>query len=555
MMISMKIRTIMILLILSTSFAVNNSSNGQQVEKPTYYTKTLVANGTGTPEVFKLMAYNILETGKNPEWKDVVKEENPDILVAVETGKWEGPNDGVLNSIKNEFNEYFADEKPYQVWATSDNPSSTAGEAIFSRYDIINGTTIAELTLDDGSKKEAHNPFMDVVVNISGVVTHIFGVHLKCCDSGTGAEQRNREQDTEGILNYMDQLGNVPIIYAGDLNSFNPFDVKVLNAGTNLGYGPLEIMLNSSNPHASQIHEFKDVYRELNPYDYGFTFVDKFYKSRIDFIVVNQYFFDMMINSTVSTASAVQKGSDHFPVQAWFNLNPELADLRPPARIYNVSANLASNGVQLKWDPSPAEDFSYYSVYRNGTFLENITTTSFTDTETADNAVYNYQVSATDNSSNEGFLSHPLYVNSSYGTLTPPSAPISLTLEKGINNLTIRWQKPESTGGARIKIYNIYRSTNPNGIFIIYGRTTGFEFTDTKTISAFTYYYKVTAENVIGESEFSEMVSGKPLAPQPTNNTTEETTSAKSPITMWAVFATMIAAQAITAKKSKKIKI
>ncbi len=495
-----------------------------------------------------MMTYNIRETGANPAWKDIVKAENPDILVAVETGKWDGSDDGVLRSIQREFNEYFADEQPYEVWATTDNPSGTAGETIFSRYPIINGTTVATLTLDDGSTKEAHNPFMDAVVNISGLVTHIFGAHLKCCDTGTGIEQQNREQDTEGILNYMDQLGDVPIIYAGDLNSFNPFDVKVLNSGDNLGYGPVEMMLNSSHPHASQLHEFVDVYRELNPLDLGYTFIDDFYQSRIDFIIVNQFFFDMLINSTVSTVPGVEEASDHFPVNAWFNLNPELADLRPPARIYHVKGNLDGADVKLQWDASDAEDLSHYTVYRNGTPLVTTHETTYTDTNAAENTIYDYQISATDNSSNEGFKSHDIYINTSYGMLTPPSEPRNVVLEQGVNQLTLKWEKPLSDGGTPIIKYNIYRSTSPNGIFIIWGSTEETEFTDTNTISAFNYYYKVAAVNVIGESNRTDIVSGKPLPP----STSEKSSENGSPIGWLAVLAPMIAAKVIILKRKTK---
>lgn len=519
----------------------------EEGHEPKYYVKNFAVNAE-EPELFKLMAYNIRESGADPAWKDIVKAENPDILVAVETGKWDGPDDGVLRSIRDEFNEYFADEKPYEAWATTDNPSGTAGEAIFSRYPIINGTTVATLTLDDGSTKEAHNPFMDAVVNISGIVTHVFGVHLKCCDTGTGDEQRNREQDTEGILNYMDELGDVPIIYAGDLNSFHPFDVEVLKSGDNLGYGPVEMMLNSSNPHASQVHQFMDVYRELNPLDLGYTFIDDFYQSRIDFIIVNQYFFDMPINSTVSSAPGVEDASDHFPVLAWFNLNPELADLRPPARVYHVKASVEDGTVILEWDKSDAEDLAHYSVYRNGSLMSWVNYNGYDDPNVADNTVYEYQVSATDNSSNEGFKSYSIFVNTSYGMLTPPSIPQNVVLEKGVNQLTIKWDKPASNGGVPIIKYNIYRSTSPDGIFIIWATTKDTQFTDTKTISAFNYYYKITAENVIGESNRTEAVSGKPLAP----STTEVSSEQNTPIGWIALLTPMIAAKVILMRRKPK---
>ncbi len=501
------------------------SSFSESPTESTYQAYQFQVNSK-TPETFKLLVYNIWETGRNPEWKDVVKQENPDIIVAVETGKWEGPNDGGLQQVAKEFNTYFSSEKPYEVWATSNNPSVTAGEAIFSRYPIVNGTTVEDLVLDDGTIKKAHNPFMDVVVNISGIVTHIIGVHLKCCSSPSGAEARERESDTEGIINYMDNLGNVPVIYAGDLNSFNPFDVKVLNSGDNLGYGPLEMMLNSSHPKGSDVHTFYDMYRELNPYDRGYTFIDAFYQSRIDFIIINQYFYDMMINSSVIMTEAALKGSDHLPVDGWFNLQPELADLRPPERVYNVRGNLTeARSPVLSWNASMAPDLDRYIVYRNSTNIGTTNATTFTDNTTETNTIYKYQIAAADNSSNQGKLSHPLFINTSYGVLTAPTVPVNVTIVPGINQLTIVWDNPLSTGGSPIQHYIIYRSTSPTGIFIEFGKSTTNSFTDTSTISAFTYYYQVKAINAIGQSEASAIVSGSPNAPPTTEQSSNEQTA------------------------------
>ncbi len=508
-------------------------------------------------ETVKIMAYNILESGKHIEWKEVVKQANPDILIAVETGGWNGPTDPTLRTIKDEFNTYFSSEKPYEVWATNNNPSTTAGEAIFSRYPILNGTTIVDVTLDNGGIKKAHNPFMDAVVNISGIVTHVFGVHLKCCSSTSGLEQVNREQDTEGILNYMDNLGNVPIIYAGDLNSFSPVDVKLWHEDTGLGYGPMEMMLNSSSPYASKTHTFYDMYRELNPYDRGYTYVDKFYNSRIDYIVLNQYFKDMLVNSTVIDDALAQKGSDHFPLDGFLNLQPTLKDLRPPARIYNTTGVLGTNSFNLTWDPSPAVDFVGYRVYRNSTMIKTTTVAHFNDTGLPSNTLYVYQVSAYDNSSNEGLKSHSLYVNTSYGILTSPGAPLNVTITVGENQLKVRWNPPNSDGGTSVIKYNVYRTTNPSFKYILWASTSGFSYTDTRTISNFVYYYKVKAVNFVGEGNFSAGVSGRPLTPNstaPSSTPTPTQTVGTSPIQFTVTF-TSVFITIFVLKKQKKTRI
>ena len=70
---------------------------------------------------------------------------------------------------------------------------------------------------------------------------------------GTDNEER-REREKEGIINYMDALGDMPIIYAGDMNSMYPGDVA------NLGTTPVEMLIDSNNQYSSNIHTFIDVH-------------------------------------------------------------------------------------------------------------------------------------------------------------------------------------------------------------------------------------------------------------------------------------------------------
>ncbi|MCK4849218.1 MAG: hypothetical protein KAT16_09345, partial [Candidatus Heimdallarchaeota archaeon] len=50
-------------------------------------------------ETVKILNYNIEESGYDPDWKEVIKEENPDIMVLVETGDWDdATNDGFGSS-------------------------------------------------------------------------------------------------------------------------------------------------------------------------------------------------------------------------------------------------------------------------------------------------------------------------------------------------------------------------------------------------------------------------------------------------------------------------
>ncbi|HEA71099.1 hypothetical protein LCGC14_0943880 [marine sediment metagenome] len=277
-------------------------------------------------KIFKLMTLNINESGFNPDWKTVVKEENADIIMFIETGDWDNNSNEKLNQYVNEFNSYFVEEDPYIGYCTQRITYLTDGAAIMSRYPIITYYQITNVTLDNSTFYDVTHDFYDVEVNVSGIPIHMIGSHLKAMNGLTNEHIREREQ--EGIINYMDNLGNISIVYLGDLNSFSPEDWG-LNNQTGLGYGPLSMMVYPyNNPdtggdfsaYSSTIHNWTDVYRTLNPTDWGVTYPGV-YNSRIDFIYVNQFFSSKIINSTTGDTAHASTGSDHFTVDVFINLS------------------------------------------------------------------------------------------------------------------------------------------------------------------------------------------------------------------------------------------
>jgi endonuclease/exonuclease/phosphatase family metal-dependent hydrolase len=167
--------------------------------------------------------------------------------------------------------------------------------------------------------------FFDVEVNVSDTSIHVIGGHLKAFP-GPQCE-RCRELEQEGIINYMDTLGSIPIAYLGDFNSFSPEDWNLNTLQNGLGYGPLSMIVqpfinpetgvNYSN-YSSLIHDWYDVHRTLNPSDWGITNPD--YNSRIDFIYVNQYLSSYIVNSTTGDTYHANSGSDHYTVDVFINL-------------------------------------------------------------------------------------------------------------------------------------------------------------------------------------------------------------------------------------------
>ncbi|UJG40361.1 MAG: lamin tail domain-containing protein [Candidatus Heimdallarchaeum aukensis] len=365
----------------------------------------------------KIMTYNIEQSGLDPDWKQVVKEENPDIVIFVETGTWDDNNNELLNQYVNEFNSYFVDEAPYVGYTAQDITYSTSGEAIMSRYPIIENTQIPIVSLDDGSSYDVTHDFMSWKVNISGTPVYIIGAHLKA-SSGSDNEWR-REREQEGIINYMDSLGEVPIIYMGDLNSFSPEDTGDLAPLGDLGYGPMTMTIWPDDPtygqYSSQNHLFTDVFRTLNPTEPGYTYghQDPQYKSRIDYIVVNDHLDDFLINSTVGDTPTADTGSDHYCVDMFIDVaalnNGAPPDTTPPAKVTDLTATpISSSQIDLSWTANTEGDLSYYKIYRDGVFIAQTTTTDYSDTGLEPSTTYTYEVSAVDTSNNEGVKSDPV---------------------------------------------------------------------------------------------------------------------------------------------------
>ncbi len=380
-------------------------------------------------EPFKIMTYNIEESGTNPDWLTVVKEENPDIVVFVETGSWDDNNNALLNQYCDELNQYFTDEDPYQCVTTQNIEYETSGEAVFSRFPIVDVVQIPEVVLDDGTVFDVSHDFIDVTVDLSGTLVHFAGAHLKCC-AGNPENEEKRNKQQEGIINYMDDLGNVPIIYAGDLNSFSPVDVEDPNLAPDnddLGWGPMTMMIRPDDPtygsSASLVHTWLDIFRELNPSDPGYTYGHQANNldGRIDFLVANQFFtVDNFLSSTVGDTPTADTGSDHYAVDAIVDMGGGSSDdTTPPAKVTRLTATaVSSSQIDLDWDDNAETDLAYYKIYRDGVFIDTSTLSMYSDTGLPSGTTYSYQVSAVDTSGNEGELSDPASATTDRGSST-----------------------------------------------------------------------------------------------------------------------------------------
>ena len=365
----------------------------------------------------KFMTYNIEASGSNPDYIEVLKEENADIVILVETGDFDNNGNASANALTVTMNNYFDNtEIPYQMSLIYGQNNMYTGVTILSRYDLVSTTLIPLVTLDDGNLYDISHDFMDVLLNIGTEQVHIIGAHLKA--SSGASNELKREKAQEGIINYMDNLGSTAnIIYAGDLNSFSPEDTGDLAPNGDLGYGPMSIMLKNDtwgnySVYGSAVFTYTDAFRTLNPSDPGYTYYTSPYESRIDFVVVNNNLDTLMISSTVGDTASASLGSDHYSVDVTFDMSAWApSDTTPPAQVVGlVSTFVITDQIDISWTANTEPDLSYYNIYRDGVLLTTVNTNSYSDTGLSASTTYTYSVSAVDTTGNEGLQSNDLIV-------------------------------------------------------------------------------------------------------------------------------------------------
>jgi fibronectin type 3 domain-containing protein len=194
------------------------------------------------------------------------------------------------------------------------------------------------------------------------------------------------------------------------------------------------------------------------------------------------------------------------PRSAEVSATPQMT--APPTPI-NVTATAGNNQVGLSW--SPASDALTYNVYRSTVpgnevvYVQGITGTSYTDTSATNGVTYYYQVSA-GNGVGESNLSQEV-------SATPlpalPAAPASLTATAlSSSQISLTWTESAGTASS----FTLERSidgVNFTPLTTLDGTATSFIDSDALD-PVTTYYYRLSAADLAGNSAWSSVVSVKP---------------------------------------------
>ena len=190
---------------------------------------------------------------------------------------------------------------------------------------------------------------------------------------------------------------------------------------------------------------------------------------------------------------------------------------KPAAPVVKIGSSASSGKPMLTW--SAVTGAESYNVYRaesaDGVYtkINTTTATSYVNTGAKEGVTYYYKVTAV-NDIGESDASN---VVSGQTKVTPqkPSAPVvRIGHSASSGKPMLKWNTV--TGATS---YNIYRAESATGTYTRINTTTATSYTNTGAKEGVTYYYKVTAVNGVGESAYSNVVSGKSKSTAPVTTT------------------------------------
>ena len=93
-----------------------------------------------------------------------------------------------------------------------------------------------------------------------------------------------------------------------------------------------------------------------------------------------------------------------------------------------------------------------------------------------------------------------------------PDSPTALSAAVSSGQATLNWQAPAFNGGSALTNYKVYRGLASGGETFYANIGNNLSYTNTGLTNGTTYYYKVSAENSVGEGQQSNEASARPDA-------------------------------------------
>ncbi|QTD36306.1 fibronectin type III domain-containing protein [Polaribacter batillariae] len=168
-------------------------------------------------------------------------------------------------------------------------------------------------------------------------------------------------------------------------------------------------------------------------------------------------------------------------------------DTQAPTQPTNLTtSNVTTNSVNLSWTASTDNTaVTGYDVYRNGTLVTTVTSTSYTATGLTAGTNYSFYIVAKDEAGNVSSASSTQSITTLAPDTTAPSAPTSLASSGKTNtSVTLTWNA--STDNVAVTSYDVLRGNT------VVGNTANTNFTVSGLTANTTYSFTVRAKDEAG---------------------------------------------------------
>ena len=181
-----------------------------------------------------------------------------------------------------------------------------------------------------------------------------------------------------------------------------------------------------------------------------------------------------------------------------------------PDMVRDLQGLPGDNVATLSWSP-PADDGGFdltgYRVYR-GRDIENmrligdlVQERSYIDRNVENGKLFHYKVSCVNDLGGGPFSRVVDVIPSSV-----PDPPLNLVSIIGIGHINISWEAPEDDGGLPITGYNVYRGINTlDWVLLTSLSNVTTTYRDNNVTTSMIYRYRVSAVNMVGEGESSQV--------------------------------------------------
>jgi hypothetical protein len=178
----------------------------------------------------------------------------------------------------------------------------------------------------------------------------------------------------------------------------------------------------------------------------------------------------------------------------------------------NFTVTAEDGQINVSWEPPEIGTgvlITKYNIYRNGTNDIYATVPGdqlwYVDGNITPGVTYTYQVTANDETQ-EGTRS----VETDVKAGEAPSSPTNLEIIVGDSFVYIKWDTPLSDGGYKITNYSIYRGEIKGAEILLIRIGNESFFNDTNVTNDVTYFYRLVAENSLGESDTTRSTDATP---------------------------------------------